>query len=251
LIYGRALLTRARAAFDELRQGVRDIEVLGDPTSGELRVGCVEAFSATIMRSLIQRFSRSYPHVTVHIDNVPPYPGGRLSGLRDRKHDLLFARWVTPQPQGHPEDDLNVEFLFDDPTVVAVGMQSPWARRRKIDLAELTEQTWILPPPGSPGHMDIAEAFGSRGLAMPKVAVMTTSVALRAQLIADGQYITTFNRSALLLNALPYALKILPVELPLSRRPVVFVTLKNRTLSPVVERFIEHVRDFAKTLARP
>src|SRR5262249_54065628 len=31
-IYGRALLGRARAAFDELRQGIRDIEFLADPS---------------------------------------------------------------------------------------------------------------------------------------------------------------------------------------------------------------------------
>ena len=31
-MYGRALLTRGNAAFDELRQSVRDIEFLADPT---------------------------------------------------------------------------------------------------------------------------------------------------------------------------------------------------------------------------
>src|SRR5918992_3081592 len=39
-IYGRALLTRAQAAFDELRQGIRDLEFLADPTAGELKIGC-------------------------------------------------------------------------------------------------------------------------------------------------------------------------------------------------------------------
>src|SRR5580700_8199013 len=43
--YGRALLVRARAAFDELRQGIREIELLADPTSGELRIGCAEPFA--------------------------------------------------------------------------------------------------------------------------------------------------------------------------------------------------------------
>ena len=36
--YGRALLNRGLAAFDELRQGVKDIEFLLDPTAGELRI---------------------------------------------------------------------------------------------------------------------------------------------------------------------------------------------------------------------
>src|SRR4051794_27385154 len=34
---GRALLSRGRAAFDELNLGVKEIEFLNDPTAGELR----------------------------------------------------------------------------------------------------------------------------------------------------------------------------------------------------------------------
>jgi len=36
--YGRALIRRSVAAFDELRQGVKDIEFLADPTTGEVRI---------------------------------------------------------------------------------------------------------------------------------------------------------------------------------------------------------------------
>src|SRR3954465_7833726 len=41
---GRTLLNRGQAAFDELRQGIRDIEYLGDPGAGEVRLGCSESF---------------------------------------------------------------------------------------------------------------------------------------------------------------------------------------------------------------
>src|SRR6476659_1499311 len=40
--YGHAIIKRGVAAFDELRQGVKDIEFLADPTAGELRIGCSE-----------------------------------------------------------------------------------------------------------------------------------------------------------------------------------------------------------------
>src|SRR4051812_46227437 len=39
-VYGAALLKRGVAAFDELKQGVRDIESLVDPTAGDVRIGC-------------------------------------------------------------------------------------------------------------------------------------------------------------------------------------------------------------------
>lgn len=37
--YGLAMPNRSHAAFDELRQGVKDIEFLSDPTVGEVRIG--------------------------------------------------------------------------------------------------------------------------------------------------------------------------------------------------------------------
>src|SRR5438477_4643175 len=48
-LYGRAMLERSLAAFDELKQGIRTIEHLADPTVGEVRIGCSESLiSATL-----------------------------------------------------------------------------------------------------------------------------------------------------------------------------------------------------------
>ena len=38
--YGRALLDGGVAVFDDLRQAVKNIEFLADPTAGEVRIGC-------------------------------------------------------------------------------------------------------------------------------------------------------------------------------------------------------------------
>src|SRR5262245_34705693 len=38
--YGRALVDCGTAVFDDLRQGVNNIEFLADPTAGEVRIGC-------------------------------------------------------------------------------------------------------------------------------------------------------------------------------------------------------------------
>src|SRR3954453_3416016 len=37
-LYARALLKRGHVVFDELRQGIRDLEFLANPTIGEVRV---------------------------------------------------------------------------------------------------------------------------------------------------------------------------------------------------------------------
>src|SRR5215468_9390587 len=69
-VYGRALLKRSIAVFDEIKQSGKDIEFLADPTVGELRIGCVESLSATIVPQLILRFSQQFPGVVVHVDDL-------------------------------------------------------------------------------------------------------------------------------------------------------------------------------------
>jgi DNA-binding transcriptional LysR family regulator len=44
-------------------------------------------------------------------------------------------------------------------------------------------------------------------------------------------------------------LKVLPIELPSTPRPLAIVTLKNRTLSPVAQTFIDGARKIAGAIA--
>ena len=81
--------------------------------------------------------------------------------------------------------------------------------------------------------------------------MVSVSVAVRARLLANGKFIAALPSSLLTLNRDHYPLKILPIDLPNPPWPVVIVTLKNRMLSPVVERFIECAREVAKSLAAP
>lgn len=87
--YGEALLARGRAAFDELRQGIRDIEFIGDPRAGELRIGCPELIAAGFLVAVLERFAKDYPRVRFHV--VPVHqPTVEFPELYERKVDLVF-----------------------------------------------------------------------------------------------------------------------------------------------------------------
>jgi DNA-binding transcriptional LysR family regulator len=243
-MYGNALLKRSVAAFDELKQSIRDIGILADPTSGELKIGCSEAIAATVLPRLMQRFLEKYPRVALHVDNVP-FPAIKFPGLRERKFDLILARLRIPPPVDHVMDDVNVECLFDDPLVVVAGMHNRWTQRRKTDLAELVNEPWIMQASSTWNYSLLAEAFRIRGLDVPKATVVTHSVHLIAHFLTNGPFITAIPGSWVHLNSL----KVLDVGLPARPWPVAIVTLKNRTLSPVVERFIECAREVTKSIA--
>ena len=249
-MYGRALLTCGTAVFDELRQGIRSIEFLADPTVGELRIGCVESLAATVVPPLILSFSKQYPRVAVSVDDLTA-PALDFSGLRERKYDCVLVRLITPHPDKNAMDGLKVEVLFEDKLVVAAGAHSRWARRRRIDIAELRDEPWILAPPGTWNYACVAEAFEARGLRVPAPSLVSLSIVLRTRLLAAGPYLTVFANSVMRLNAERYSLVALPVDLPVQPWPVAIISLRNRTLSPVVERFIACAREVAKSLAEP
>jgi DNA-binding transcriptional LysR family regulator len=76
---------------------------------------------------------------------------------------------------------------------------------------------------------------------------MTNTMELRTKLLATGPFITVVPRSAL--RGEGHGLKMLPVDLPARPWPITAFTLKNRTLSPVAERFVECARDVARSMA--
>jgi DNA-binding transcriptional LysR family regulator len=60
---GRVLIDRGRVIFDELREGVKDIHHLSDPTRGEVRVGTTEPLT-DFVSEVTCRMSKAYPRMT-------------------------------------------------------------------------------------------------------------------------------------------------------------------------------------------
>ena len=144
-LYGDALLQGGALALDQLKQTISRIGFLADPTVGELKIGCPETISA-ILPPIFERIHRRHPNIVFHVSEVAT-PTLHLPQLRDRTLDVAVLRTRWPLPEPALVDDLNIEELFDDETVVIAGLESRWARMRKIDLVDLAEAKWILPPP--------------------------------------------------------------------------------------------------------
>ncbi len=248
--YGEALLARARAAFDELRQGIKDIEFIGDAQAGELRIGCPESITAGFLLPILQRLTSLYPRMRFDVRQVQQ-PTIEYPELLGRKVDLVLARWGDDPRAAEIADDLEVEILLNDPFSLVVGRNSRWARRRKLDLADLLDARFIVPPADAWGGALLVEAFRRRGLRVPSFVISTLSVPLRNELVGDGDFITLLTRSVIRTFGARYALEVLPIALPAHRSPVGIVTLKNRTLAPVSRLFIQCAREVAKSIAGP
>jgi DNA-binding transcriptional LysR family regulator len=244
--YGRALLEAAVNVFDEERQGFKRIEFLADPTSGELDVGCPEIILAGVLPAITEHFLGQHPRVqlrVIHADTALM----QFDQLRKHNVELLIGR----MPRPFVEEDLVSEPLFDEPFAAMAGKDSRWARRRQIELAELAEEAWVLPPPDSVPGVLIAEIFREHGLQHPRAGILTLSVQLTTTMIATGRFVGMLPGSVARFSAKRVGLKILPVKVPTVLGSVNVITVKNRTPSPLAQLFIGSARAVAKSISAP
>jgi DNA-binding transcriptional LysR family regulator len=238
--YGRALLKSGVAVFDEMRKGLQQIEFIKQPEAGELRIGSSIVTDAGLLPAILERFSHDFPRAMVHVlpENIAIQ---QYDNLRDRKVELVLGRLPTTMT----EPDLVAEPLFDEPNVVVAGSESRWARRRNLALADLMGEPWVLAQPGSLARSLHEEVFRNSGLEPPSATVLTVSLQLYMRLIETGRWLGLVPASVMRFGGKRMQLKILPVKVLSPPAPVGFITVKDRTLTPLAQRFIECTRKVA------
>ena len=239
--HGEVLLRCGINVFDEMQQGLRSLEHLSDPNTGEVRLGCTDIILHSLVPPIVRKFSGKYPGVQLDVKLTNPGEH-QIQELRERKIDLLMTRATRQQ------DDFHSEVLFDEPFVFVVGAHSELARKRRLTLTDIIKGNWVLPPyDGAPGAL-VSEVFRANGFAPPKPLVKTIAIQLTVSLIASGEFVGILPTSVATLGVHQAALKVLPLKSPGPRISAEIVFLRNRTLSPAVQSFLNCTREVAKSL---
>lgn len=239
--YGRALLKRGVAVFDELSQGVKDIRFLADPTAGDLVVAASIAVAESLLCSVIGRLRHRYPRLTFQVHATDTATACRA--VLDRTAEVAVVHVVE-----RPDMALmHVEPLLHDPHVVVAGAHNPLTRRRRISLQELADGPWVLPIRDQPYGAVVSEAFRAHGLKVP-TSFVTSTLPLRTALLMTGPYLSMVPRVVMQFAPKSRLLKTLPIDLPTTARPLALVTLQNRTLNPLAHLFADQVRNTVRSL---
>jgi DNA-binding transcriptional LysR family regulator len=236
-LYGEALARRANAALDEISLGMKEIKSLADPSAGELYIGSPEPLTEALLPDVIKRFWRHYPRVSI---NVIIALAGEFTNLRARNIDFQINRLLPD----FAAKDIETETLFDEQLFVVTGIGNIWARRRKIALAELIDEKWVVQNNTSD---NVAYVFRGRKLRVPRATVAAYSAFLRNELAASGDFLAILTAPQLLvLRNQGLKVKVLPIDLSDLSVKVAIFRLAGRTLSPVARLFLDYVRETCK-----
>ena len=242
-LYGEALVKRSVALFNDLRSSLIEIESLSDPNAGELRIGCSEVFSGSLLPTIISTLSRSYPRLSIHVIS-----GDLLTmlnrDLRVRNIELMIGR-VSEEDLG---DDTDTEILFQDRLEVVAGGKNPLARRESNRPSDFKSASWCLPPPETNPGKFYLDWFRVQGMDYPTNRVTALSLQLQFGLLSASNFLTLLPHSMVQFSAHRRSVKSLRTKQTAYLWPVGVVTLKQRTTSPAARIFIECTRKLSKSL---
>jgi DNA-binding transcriptional LysR family regulator len=230
---GRAVLAAAERVFGSIEEMGDLVADLKGIRRGRLRVGAASTAGEYVVPPLLGAFRKTHPGVAVSL--VVDNRAGILRCLAESDIELGVMGRI---PEGA---DLEGEAILPNPLVVIAAAGHPLARRRRIPLDALREETWLLREEGSGTRLAQERLFDARGFAPREQLVLSSNSAVKQAAIA-GLGVAVLPRAALDLELASKRLALLDVEgFPLDRQWHV-VWLRGRRLSPAAQAFAELLR---------
>jgi DNA-binding transcriptional LysR family regulator len=228
---GAAFLPHVRRVFQALDVAVQDAQRAAAGQVGRITVGYPASVAFSGLPDLIRAFRARSPDVDVALREMPPQE--QIDALRAGRIDVGFIRGPLH------EVDLAFRLVRREPFVVAFPSGHPLAKRSKIRLAMLAEESFItFPRPRGPAFFDFIMRLCHDAGFTPRIAQEAPQLDM-VSLVAAG-----------------FGVAILPESLKSSRRPgavfrplvgvpptELFVAWRPGDPSPVLRDFLDLVRE--------
>jgi len=235
---GLELATTARAIANEWATFGQKIDATQGLTRGKLRVAVVSTAQYFVPR-LLGTFCARYPEIDIALEVLNR--DGVVARLRGNLDDL----YIMSMP---PKDiDVDDQIFMPNPLVVIAATAHPMAKRRTLDLAQLSSQRFILRERGSGTRMAVDAHFKQLKF-RPNVRLELGSNEAIKEAVAGGLGMAIISSHALHGRAVEHGVSVLNVKgFPVSSNWHV-VHLKGKRLSPIAQVFQNHLLNQRATL---
>ncbi len=137
---GAAFRTRAQAVLREAAEAVSDAKQVEYGEGGCISVGFVTTAAVVILPKLLEMFCTRFPNVNVNLHELDPR--AQLEALEEKRIAVGFTSVSNSLPS------LECRHLVRETMIVALPEKHPAATQRTVDLKQLAEERFLLPPPG-------------------------------------------------------------------------------------------------------
>ncbi|MEK6550953.1 MAG: LysR family transcriptional regulator [Pseudomonadota bacterium] len=234
---GTEVLSYARTVtqqLDELEGVLNRMKGLG---GGRLRIS-VATTANYFIPVLLGSFSRNFPDVTISLDVTNRET--LLRQLGENTVDLV----IMGQPP--VEADVEAEAFKDNPLVVVAPLDHPLAGKKKIPLARLQEETFLVRESGSGTRIAMERFFNERGMRLKTGMEVGSNEAIK-QSVQAGLGLGLLSRATIEQELALKRLVVLDIaEFPIMRHWYV-VHRRGKRPSAAAEAFRKFLLDETRT----
>ncbi|MBU6382610.1 MAG: LysR family transcriptional regulator [Proteobacteria bacterium] len=236
---GDQLIEQAQKVLDEASL-LKDLARQGrDPLVGPLRVGVIFTIGPYLLPWLVPQMIQAHPSMPMLLQEN--YTVKLLETLRQGEIDVL----ILAEP--FDAQGLVIEPVYDEHFMVAVPRQHPWAKRRRIPSAELTQQTMLLLGSGHCFRDQVVEIcpelsrFSQASSGIQKTFEGSSLETIR-HMVASGVGITVLPQTACPRSRDDGFLCYIPFESPAPNRRVVLAWRKSFARRAAIEALKQQLK---------
>ena len=233
---GEALVAHADAILSRIDDAEQELAAIAGLKGGRLRLACFQSAGATLVPRAVAEFAKRHPEVELGLRQAEPEEAHAALCAGDI--DLALIYDFPDQPHDYP--DLDLVPLLDDDYEVVLRDDHPLARRRKLSMADLRDETWINSTPGCGCHLLMTSACRRAGFE-PHVSIETDDNEATQAFVAAGAGIGLLPKLALITVRDGLVTRDLTPDPPMRR--IQAATLADAYRSPATEAMIAILRD--------
>jgi len=186
--YGKALAPHAQLLCREEKNARDEMNRMRGLATGALRLGVTAGASALFIPKALGGFLDKWPGIA--IDVVEGIWDELATALDNYQVDLVIA----PEAPETPSIVSARDCTWHESMNVVVGTGHPLQGNASISMEALLAERWCFVPQRTEPHNRLMSLFKSKGLALPVIAVSSTSIPLLKSLVAHSGFVSWLTR---------------------------------------------------------
>ena len=238
-IYGETMIRHARMALNSLSLAHDDIVAVKSGLQGQVEIGTIMTPGLVLLPRVLTMVKEQAPRLRIGVQmeqsNV------LLEQLERGRLDFMIGRI----PERVSAAGLKYEELTDEPACVVVRVGHPLLAVDGLQLSDIADRPWILPPQGSILRSRCDLMFRRAGLTPPLNVIDTTALLVVTALLQQTDSLHVRPIAVARYYESQNVLSVLPIDLPCRMDAYGIVSLDGHLPSPGAELLLRALRSVA------
>ncbi|MFD1859407.1 LysR family transcriptional regulator [Aeromicrobium camelliae] len=239
---GLVLYRHACRIRDQLQAAQADVDAVAGLRQGHLRIGTFPTVGSSLLPLAVRAFKEKHPDVRLTVHSA------RFDDLVQRLHagsDDVTLLWDYEWNRFR-DDELDVVHLLDDATMLVVSADHRLARRRRVRLAELSEEEWVVREADHPVTEVLDRSARAAGFS-PRISFRANDYQEAQSMVGVGLGVALAPRLAVV-NRVP-GVRVLSLAGGVPARRILVVTRRHAIAAPTEAAMLSTLREVADDLA--